>query len=98
MRTSQVQGFQVGDLVIAAKDYPQYNDNIRKGQDGVICHIDIEDDMIGVDWEFDVAGHSCDGHCPNGYGWYVKAEEIELSVVEQGIDEDSFLQVIGGAK
>lgn len=98
MRTSRVREFQIGDLVIAAKDYPQYNHSIRKGQDGVVCHLD-DNGMIGVDWGFDVdGGHSCDGFCQYGYGWFVEAKEIELSGVEQDIDEDSFLQVIGGAR
>lgn len=97
MRTSKVRKFQIGDLVIAAKDYPQHNESIRKGQDGVVCHLNAG--MVGVDWGFDVnGGHSCEGCCPYGYGWYVEAEEIELAVEEQDIDESSFLQVIGGTK
>ena len=97
MTQSAVQGFQIGDLVVAAKNYPQRNNSILSGAIGVVC--DISEDMIGVDWESDVdRGHSCDGHCQHGHGWYVDADEIELYDVGQDIDEDRFLQVIGGIK
>ena len=59
----------------------------------MVCDID-EDGMIGVDWEFNVGGHSCSGHCQNGYGWYVATREIKLSDADVDIDEDSFLQII----
>jgi len=97
MRPTEHQ-FQIGDLVVAAKNNPQHNRSIRRGQEGTVCHLDGSG-MVGVDWGFEVdGGHGCDGFCSYGYGWYVEPEEIELSEVVQDIDEGSFLQVIGGVK
>lgn len=92
--------FQIGDLVEAIVDYPQRNHSIQKGTEGVVCDIDdIEDNMIGVDWGFEVdGGHGCNGNCTYGHGWYAESKEIKLCDAGQDIDEDSFLQVIGGMK
>jgi len=99
VRPSGTQKFQVGDLVVAAENYPQGNCSIRKGDEGVVCDIDEETGMIGVDWGFSVhGGHSCSGHCQYAYGWYVATREIKLSDAGQDINEDSFLQIIGGIK
>lgn len=95
MMQSAAQEFQVGDRVVAVIDFPQDNCSIQNGEDGVVCDID-EDGMIGVDWEFDVIGHSCSGHCKKGYGWYVYPSEIKLFDADVDVDEDSFLQIIGG--
>ena len=55
--------------------------------------------MIGVDWGFEVdGGHGCNGNCTYGHGWYAESKEIKLCDAGQDIDEDSFLQVIGGMK
>lgn len=99
MRPSASQ-FQIGDLVEAIIDYPQRNHSIQKGMEGVVCDIDdIEDNMIGVDWGFEVdGGHGCNGNCTYGHGWYAESKEIKLCDEGQDIDEDSFLQVIGGMK
>ncbi len=97
MRFTEMQEFKVGDLVVAAKDYPQHNHSIQKGDNGVVCDIDKWTGMVGVDWGFDVnGGHACNGCCQFGYGWYVETGEIKLSDVIQDIDEGSFLQIIGG--
>lgn len=95
MRPSAFQ-FQVGDLVVAAVNYPQRNHSIPKDTEGVVC--DIDGDMIGVDWGFEVGGHSCTDNCTYGHSWYVETREIKLCDAGQDIDEDSFLQVIGGMR
>ena len=96
MRPSASQ-FQIGDLVAAAVNYPQRNHSILKDTEGVVC--DIDGDMIGVDWGFEVdGGHGCNGNCTYGHGWYAESKEIKLCDAGQDIDEDSFLQVIGGMK
>jgi hypothetical protein len=69
--------FKIGDRVRIKDDYHYYKgrsgkfgtvvDNPGKNSSPGICH----DDYIG--------GHNCNGHCPEGYGWYYNSNEIELS-------------------
>lgn len=64
---------------------------------GIVVHVErnydgnYDLDRVGVDWGNGVGGHHCDGHCPDGHGWYVDGAAIEL------IDSRSKVKVdVGG--
>ena len=84
-------------VVCDIDDWPGGISQPGTGQSVPGCY--IEDNMIGVDWGFEVdGGHGCNGNCTYGHGWYAESKEIKLCDAGQDIDEDSFLQVIGGMK
>ena len=65
--------FQVGDRVVAIEE----NAIISKGDTGVVCHISEGFDNIGVCWDaHSEHKHNCQGHCHNGFGFYVSPESI----------------------
>lgn len=74
--------FNIGDRVVAIRDYISSNVNIASGLTGTVCFVDRL--SAGVCWDKYVDGHDCRGMCETGYGWYVTLSEIEL------IQESSF--------
>lgn len=47
---------------------------------GTVCEIRTCD--VGINFDKDVNGHRCSGHCENGHGWYLLPNEIELVTPE----------------
>ena len=64
--------FQVGDRVECVE---QYN-HVSVGMQGVI--VEVGSFNIGVSWDTLTTGHSCDGNCTNGTGYYVGVKNIKL--------------------
>lgn len=71
--------FNVGDKVICVKDV--YNNKIKVGLKGIV--VDIVS-SIGVEWEEDIGGHSCNGRCKDRYGYFVNRDNIELLTSSSG--------------
>lgn len=82
--------FEIGDRVRSIVDNPDDNDNIIIGSVGTVVYID--GDIIFIDWDEDVCGHTCDGHARDGHGWNVEEYQIELEDdgIQYEFDEDNF--------
>lgn len=91
--------FKIGDRVTAIVNHPDGNRSIFEGDLGTICNIEhAHAGRFGVCWDNRIErGHSCSRTCEHGYGWNVYGHDIIL-YEEEDIDEDSFLQMIGGSK
>lgn len=75
--------------VVRLKHDPECN--VPAGSYGVVVHIldKPEETRIGVQWHDFHSGHGCiddDGEdlCPDGSGWYVPEEELELVEFQEG--------------
>ena len=75
---TRIADFKIGDTVRSVKDCISDNDDITKGMLGTVVH--LMSGTVGVQWEMDVGGHACSNNCPDGYGWYVFPEEVEVLV------------------
>ena len=88
-----LHNFQVGDRVINKRGDGA---EIRVNETGTICAIcDVDDDTsyIGVHWDqYSTRRHECGGKCPEGYGWIVRHDTLELlqPEVDSLIDEIEF--------
>lgn len=79
--------FNIGDRVIMIRDYyddhhpfadAKTSDGTFSGDTGTVCEI-LSERTIGVRWDRRIkGGHSCGGHCANGYGWRVGEHMVEL--------------------
>ena len=49
---------------------------IRIGDTGTVCNVDKS--CIGVEWDRNVGGHSCQGKAKIGHGWNVMRECLEI--------------------
>ena len=75
--------FKVGDRVVSKVRAPEWLTSIKVGTTGTVVDVKSEGMSLGVHWDFDPKSnraHSCSGKCPEGYGWYVRAAEVELEV------------------
>lgn len=71
--------FRIGDLVAASHDEIDYNREIKAGMVGVVVDIQVGAyHPVGVQWETDVGGHTCNGQCPYDFGWYARPEDLVL--------------------
>lgn len=90
--------FQVGDRVTVVAKEPDGLSGSCVGLTGTVCRAESAVERIGVRMDEKPAwGHTCDSTCDKGYGRYFWKSQLEL-YEEEDIDEDSFLQVIGGNK
>lgn len=67
--------FKVGDRVKCIKNIwsrPILNEY------STVCR--IVEDSAGIEFDKYIDGHSCHGHCKEGYGWNLHFDEIELAV------------------
>jgi hypothetical protein len=92
--------FKVGDRVVAVRNFPSENDDIKAGSTGVVCDIyDGGSPPIGVCWDEAVCGHDCNHMCEYGRGWYVYADEISLDYTDCGTfvcaDEQALDDLLG---
>ena len=90
--------FSVGDRVISVVDAPDGNKGIHIGSTGVVCRTSTG--RFAIYWDEDVGGHSCEGYCPNGHGWWVGACDVELDdeTDDEPFDfnEDEFNKLVFG--
>jgi hypothetical protein len=71
--------FKIGNSVRLTKDIVA----AKKGDTGTIRHIDGRNPPIGVEFDHNIGGHDLpcspkECRCKDGYGYYVKRDEIEL--------------------
>ncbi len=67
--------FKVGDRVVFASS-PFFM--VRTGDTGTVVHLDRGALNIGVAWDRNIGGHSCDGRCVPGHGYYVSDCDLRL--------------------
>lgn len=80
----------VGDKVECVRDSPDNNSSITIGMQGVICIIVDSSPHIGVRWNEEVdRGHSCQGACSRGYGWFVAPSDIKRIDDDDEFDADT---------
>lgn len=70
--------FQIGDRVRLVKRPSYVPCQLKEGAEGVVVAIGVPWESYGVDWGRDIWGHSCNGTCPDGHGYFVATEYIEL--------------------
>jgi hypothetical protein len=73
-RAMTMSDFRVGDKVICLETWDNctLKPNISTG---TVVHVGAN---IAVQWdELLEAGHACDGHCRNGYGWWLKPHMLK---------------------
>lgn len=66
--------FKVGDRVFIKKYSPEPLEIIEK----VATIVEITNGFAGLEYDFDIKGHGCDGKAKYGYGWYVSLKDIQL--------------------
>lgn len=76
--------FNVGDRVVSIVNNPEGNEYIFVGSTGTVRHIDTR---LAVCWDDNVGGHNCRGLCPNGHGWWVDMDDVEL---DDGANDEPF--------
>ncbi len=96
----EIGGFHIGDVVEYINEN-SYHSKVNRGMTGVVlCFIGSEaNPSVGVGWDTYIDGHNLDGHCKNGYGWYVGPNEIvklDDDDTEYSFDEDLFSAMLGG--
>lgn len=95
-------GFHIGDVVEYINENSYYS-KVTRGMTGtVLCFINNGEanPSIGVGWDEYIDGHDLDGHCEDGYGWYVGPNEIlklDDDGTEYSFDEDLFSAMLGGS-
>lgn len=96
----EADGFQIGDSVELLVNSPDRNYSLQAGDTGVVCGFRRSQNNIGVRWDRRIInGHSCDGHCEKGYGWYVNNSQIKSREdIKVEIEDSSFIGILGGTK
>lgn len=77
--------FRIGDRVVAVKDYPEGNRNIRRGMSGTVVHIYGSEPSVGVEWDGVKPGsafHTCEGRLKERRGWYVRLGDVDFECEE----------------
>lgn len=76
--------FKVGDRIVSKVCAPQGLKSLKVGTTGTVVDVKNGGMSLGVHWDFERKSnraHNCDRRCPDGYGWYVMATDVELEVV-----------------
>lgn len=81
---------KAGDYVVLLVDEPDENRWLHTGDTGVVLRVD-EEEIVMVDWQRDVSGHTCGGMCDSGHGWNVVMSDV--SVIHNDFYDDSKLDV-----
>lgn len=86
--------FEIGDRVCSIVDNPDDNDSIVIGSSGTVVYID--GDIISIDWDEYVDGHTCNGYARDGHGWNMEKHRIELEDdgIQYEFDEDEFRRLL----
>jgi len=78
--------FNIGDRVILREDLDEetfercidLNFSLQPEMTGTVCAVSQYDGTsIGIDFDLEIDGHSCEGNCEEGHGWYVMPEALE---------------------
>ena len=70
--------YEKGDRVCISDTGYISNKHLHKGSTGTVTCLSVDKNIIGVSWDSNIAGHTLDGTCKNGYGWWIPAYRIEL--------------------
>ena len=86
--------FTIGMPVVCIKSYPDGNEQIEKGDTGVVVAIATNRiKPIGVQWDKPCGGHDLRGECQSGRGWWCPIDyvaPINLIGIDDDIDEADF--------
>ena len=87
--------FEIGDRVRSIVDHPDNHQYIVIGSKGTVVYIDYN--LIFVEWDDYVDGHTCDGKATDGHGWNVEQSQIELEDdgIQYEFNEEEFRLLIG---
>lgn len=95
-----MEWFLLGERVESKIRMSVYHEHIEIGDTGTVCCENFAGG-VGVSWDKLTCGHSCDGKCETGKGWYIPRDYIKLHSKEKEeekedavINEDSFLAII----
>ena len=70
--------FKVGDKIEITGNYDGGNGKIEEGMIGKICKFNKEYNSVGIEFDENIQGHSCDGNCEDYHGYYVGYDGIKL--------------------
>ena len=52
------------------------------GKTGTVVKMHLRGNSFGIEFDKEIVGHSCDGTCKSGHGWFVFPEALE-EVIEE---------------
>lgn len=82
--------FAVGDRIVFIYDIDP-DGCITKGMTGTVCDIDDFEvnEYVGVHWDhYNDRMHNCSGFCPDGYGWNVPSDMIDIFCSDLDLSSD----------
>lgn len=74
-------GFTLGDRVLCVE-----TSGPRANKTGTV--VDFDGGSVGIAFEDYSSGHECNGHCPDGKGWYLRPEFIKHYTEPEGEPEE----------
>ena len=69
------EDLKVGDRVKCIKKA----ERVEVGMLGTITKVTAT--IFGIEWDDGIAGHSCDGTCENGKGWFVNKKNVSKAEI-----------------
>ena len=89
--------FNVGDRVEATRKIGR----IKCGETGTVCAEELDiDKYVRVRWDRNIGGHSCGGHCEQGYGFNLEPGYLTLVCPDTYAQytNDDIITLLGGAQ
>lgn len=80
--------FKVGDRVRCIKDVDGFSSG---GKLGTICNIDHL--RLGVAFDEEVSGHTCNGICADGHGLWCFASELVPAVFKKASEREYIIEM-----
>lgn len=80
--------FKVGDRVRCIKDVDNYP---SEGKLGTICN--VSSSLIGVVFDEEILGHTCNGTCIDGYGLWCLASELIPAVFKKASEREYITEI-----
>ncbi len=95
-----IHDFSVGDRVLCVAEAPSNNESVHGLTGTVVSRTEIKGRhgrWLGVCWDISIPhGHSCDGVCEDGHGYFVWEEDVteEPSAVFDICPEDTLVSLL----
>ena len=91
MTKDSFDGFCIGDRVVSVSGADKFDalGSVPDGMTGTVKYLTNQVPGIGVRWDKkDSRMHTLNGHCKEGFGWYVVADSIQHEEAEWDCDPE----------